>query len=97
VLEAGNLSAVNRLTFWARGDRGGEVIEFRIGTEEVLPIPGRSLGGVTLTSTWDQYGIDLEGIDLTNAIGLFCWIAKDSDNRQGAVFHLDDIQFEGVR
>jgi hypothetical protein len=97
VLKVGNLSAVSRLTFWARGDQGGEVIEFEIGGVDVLPMPGRSLGKVTLESTWKQYEIDLEDMDLTNAIGLFCWIATDVDNPQGAVFYLDDIQFEGVK
>ena len=97
VLETGNLSAVNRLAFWARGDQGGEVIEFKIGAVDILPSPGRSLGKVTLTRTWEQYAIDLEGMDLTNAVGLFLWVASDLDNPEGAVFYLDDIQFEGVR
>ena len=97
VLEVGNLSVVNRLTFWARGDQGGEVVEFKIGAVDVLPSPGRSLGKVTLTRTWKQHEIDLEGMDLTNAIGLFLWVATDLDNPEGAVFYLDDIQFEGVR
>ncbi len=97
VLEAGNLSAVKRLTFWARGDKGGEVVEFKIGAMDVLPSPGRSLGRVTLTSNWEQYEIDPEGMDLTNAIGVFAWIADDVSNPQGAVFYLDDIQFEGVK
>jgi hypothetical protein len=96
VLEAGHLSAVSRLAFWARGDKGGEVVEFKIGAVDVSPSPGRSLGRVTLKPTWEQYEIELEGMDLTNAIGLFLWIATDVDNPQGAIFHLDDIQFEGV-
>lgn len=96
VLQVGNLSAVNRLTFWARGDLGGEIVEFKIGGVDVLPTPGRSLGKVALEPTWEQYEIDLENLDLTNAIGLFLWVAADDTNPQGAVFHLDDIQFEGV-
>jgi hypothetical protein len=97
VLETSSFSAVGRLTFWARGDQGDEVVEFKIGGVDVLPAPGRSLGKVMLEPTWKQYEIDLEGLDLTNAIGLFCWIASDADNPQGAVFYLDDVQFEGVR
>jgi len=97
VLKAGNLSEVNRLTFWARGDQGGEIIEFRVGGVDISPTPGRSLGRVTLTSTWQEYEIGLENMGWTNAIGLFIWFATDSDNPQGAVFYLDDIQFEGVK
>lgn len=97
VLEQGDLSAVNRLTFWAKGDQGGEAIEFKIGAVDILPSPGRSLGKVTLTGDWKQYEIDLSGMNLTNAIALFYWGATDMDNPKGAVFYLDDIQFEGPK
>jgi hypothetical protein len=97
VLQAGNFSAVDSLTFWARGEQGGEVIEFKIGGADVPPMPGRSTGRVSLTSEWQLYSIDLIGKDLTNAAGLFCWIATDANNPDGAVFYLDDIQFEGTR
>lgn len=97
VLEAGSLGAVNRLTFWARGEKGGEIIEFKIGAVDISPKPGRSSGKVSLASAWKQYEIDLNGMDLTNAVALFAWIAADVDNPQGAVFYLDDIQFEGTK
>ena len=97
VLEAGNLSAVNRLTFWARGERGGEILTFSVGASDVPPKPGRSTGRITLTPIWQKHEIDLEHLDLTHAISLFSWYATDSDNAQGTVFYLDDIQFEGMR
>ena len=97
VLEAGSLSAVHRLTFYARGDQGGEIVEFKVGAVDILPKPGRSLGKVTLTLNWEQYEIDLGGMYLTDAIGLFSWVAADDFNPQGAIFYLDDIQFEGVK
>ena len=97
MLEAGNFSTVSRLAFWAKGDQGEEIIEFKIGAVDIPPIPGRSLGKVTLARDWKPYEIDLEGMDLTNAVGLFLWVASDVDNPQGAVFYLDDIQFEGVK
>ena len=95
----GNFSAVYRLTFWARGEQGGEKIEFTIGSDEggIPPTPKRSLGVVTLRSTWQRYAIDLSGISLTDAIALFYWGAADENNPQGAAFYLDDIQFEGIR
>ena len=96
VLKVGHLSKVNHLTFWARGDQGREIVTFGIGGADVLPIPSRPLW-VTLTNTWKRYEIDLEGLDLTNASILFFWLAKDIDNPQGAIFYLDDIQFEGNR
>jgi len=97
VLKMGNLSAVSRLTFWARGERGGEVVEFKVGGADLPPSPGGSTGKVRLESAWKVYTIDLGKMDMTDAAGLFFWIATDADNPQGAVFYLDDIQFEGMR
>lgn len=96
VLQVGSMSAVNRLIFQARGNRGGEVIEFRVGALDVLPSPGRSLGKVILEPDWQLYEISLDGLDMTNAIGLFAWIAADVDNPDGAEFFLRDVLFEGV-
>jgi hypothetical protein len=95
VLQAGGFSKVTQLTFLARGEKGGEVVEFRIGASDIAPIPGRATGKVSLTSEWQPYSINLEGIDLTNAVGLFLWTATDVDNPNGAVFYLEDVQFEG--
>jgi len=97
VLRAGNFSAVERFTFWARGERGEETIEFKIGSPDVAPIPGRSTGRVSLKPTWERYQIDLQDIDMSKVIGLFLWTATDQDNPNGAVFYLDDIRFEGVK
>lgn len=97
VLEAGNFKEINRLSFWVRGERGGEGVEFKIGAIDISPKPGRSTGKVVLKNTWEQKQIDLKGVDLKNAIGLFAWIATDVANPNGATFYLDSIQFEGVR
>jgi hypothetical protein len=98
VLETGGFGVVNRLTFWVRGERGGERIEFAVGSNPggILPVPRRSLGTITLEATWQQYAINLNGIDLSNAVALFYWGATDENNLNGAVFYLDDIRFEGV-
>jgi len=96
LLAQGGLSAIDRLTFWARGDKGGEIIEFKIGGGAALPKSARSRKA-TLESDWRQYEIDLTGLDLTNASGLFIWAAADQENPRGAVFYLDSILFEGHR
>lgn len=98
ILDAGGkLTSINSLTFWARGNQGGEVVAFKVGAVDLIPSPGRSLGNVTLTSGWKKYKIDLVSVDLTNAIALFTWVATDIDNPQGAVFYLSEIQFEGAK
>ena len=95
LLERGNFKEIKQLTFWARGKKGSEVIKFEIGGDDFLPTPKISLGQVTLNDTWKKYTIDLDGVDLTQAIGLFIWVANDADNPNGAIFYLDDIKFEG--
>jgi hypothetical protein len=97
VLKAGNLREVSRLTFWARGERGEEVIEFGVGGPNVQPIPGRSSGLVTLQPAWEFHEIDMGGVDLTSAIAVFRWCVIDIYNRQSTVFYLDDVQFEGTK
>jgi hypothetical protein len=97
VLQAANIKEARRLTFWVRGEHGGEGVEFKIGAVDIEPKPGRSLGNVALTDTWERKEIDLTGMNLTNAAGLFAWIATDAANPQGATFYLDGIQIEGVR
>jgi hypothetical protein len=97
VLSSGGLSEVSSLTFWARGNQGQEVVEFKVGAVDILPSPGRSTGKITLSKDWKQYTLDLKGVDLTNAISLFTWVTTDGDNPNGAVFYLSEIQFEGVK
>lgn len=92
-----DLTGARRLTFWARGERGGEIIEkFRVGG-----IIGRYpdsdaayITRITLTKEWKQYIIDLTGKDLTYICGGFCWVAKLEDNLDGLIFYLDDIRYE---
>lgn len=95
-----DLSGAARLTFWARGAAGGEKIEFLVGgilgqyADSVQP--ARSTGVVTLTANWQQYTIDLTGVDLSRIAGGFAWTATQADNPGGATFYLDDIRFENA-
>jgi len=83
----------SRLTFWARGEKGGERVIFKIGGIEnyqfkyqdslKLELP------VKLTKDWQQFIINLQGQDTGNLMGGFCWVAS------GAVtIYLDDIVIE---
>jgi len=93
-----NLTGAAKLTFWARGEKGGE----EIGTFMVGGIQGkisedsdsRTLGPVDLTKDWKQYTIYLTGMDLSNIIGGFGFTVTQDSNPNGAVFYLDDIRFE---
>lgn len=94
---AGGLRSVERLTFFARGERGGEVVEFKVGAGDVRPSPARSTGRVVLQTQWAKYEIDLRGVDLKGAAALFTWVAADASNADVVTFYLDEVRFEGVK
>lgn len=103
-----NLTGATALTFWVRGERGGEKIEFFVGGVGRNPFSGApespfpdssprspSLGTVfTLTTSWQKLTIPLAGLDLSYVLGGFGWVANAPNNPGGAVFYLDDIQYE---
>ena len=92
-----NLVGASKLTFWARGDKGGErIAEFKVGgiTGEYPDSDSQSIGPVELTTEWQKFTIDLKGKDLSNIIGGFCWTASKDDNPDGFVIFLDDIMYE---
>jgi len=92
-----NLSKATKLTFWARGDKGGERIEeFKMGgiTGEYPDSDSAGIGPVVLTTEWQQFTIDLQGKDLSSIIGGFCWASNIDVNPDGIIFYLDDIQYE---
>lgn len=92
-----DLTGLNKLTFWAKGEKGGEVIDkFAVGgikgtypdTAEV------SIGPIELTNTWQQYTINLAGKDLSYINGALSWVANADSNFNGVTFYMDDIKFE---
>jgi hypothetical protein len=92
-----NVSRMTHVTFWARGQKGGETIgEFKIGgIEGAHPDSGAaSIGPVTLNQEWTQYAIDLEGVDLSKISGGFAWSANRLQNPEGMTFYLDEIRYE---
>ncbi|MFH0790692.1 MAG: glycoside hydrolase family 2 TIM barrel-domain containing protein [Candidatus Omnitrophota bacterium] len=96
IAQAGyDLSGARRLTFWARGETGGEEVEFKIGG--ILGVYGDSCeavssGRIQLTREWKKYSIDLSGKELSRIIGGFCFVV----NPPAKTFYLDEIRYEGV-
>ncbi len=94
-----DLRGATKLTFWARGERGGEVInEFKVGgivSGEYPDSDSASIGPIRLTKDWKKYEIDLRGKDLSYIIGGFCWATNiDVNDPHGIIFYLDEIKFE---
>lgn len=94
-----NHAGYKKLTFWARGETGDELIEFKAGGINTLGKQYKdsfeiSAGKIQLEKEWKQYTLDLEGKNLSSVIGGFCWVAAKSANLHGATFYLDDIDYE---
>lgn len=92
-----NLTGATKLTFWARGEKGGEkVTEFKFGgiTGEWPDSDSQSIGPIELSNQWQKYSIDLADKDMSDIIGGFCWSASRDDNPNGFTIYLDDIRYE---
>jgi hypothetical protein len=92
-----NLAGAQSLTFWAKGEVGGEQIEeFKVGgvegnypdTDVVV------IGPVILSSEWKKYVVDLRGKDLSYISGGFAWSANADMNADTCTFYIDEIRFE---
>ncbi len=94
-----DLSSYSKLTFMAKGEQGGEVIDkFFIGgitgqTEEG-DSDEASLSPVTLTKDWKKYEVSLKGLDMSHIIGGFGFAANADANPNGFTMYLDDIRLE---
>lgn len=92
-----DLSSASKVTFWARGEKGGERIEeFKTGgiMGEFSDTDIASIGPIILTKDWQQYTIDLKGKDISYISGGFCWATNVDVNPEGATFYLDEIKYE---
>ncbi|MCG3206214.1 MAG: hypothetical protein KCHDKBKB_02947 [Elusimicrobia bacterium] len=94
-----DLSSYAKLTFMARGEQGGEVVDkFFIGgitgqTEEG-DSDEASISPVTLTKEWKKYEVSLKGLDMSHIIGGFGFAANADANPDGFIMYLDDIRLE---
>ncbi len=103
-----DLSGAQRLTFFAKGEQGGEQVEFftcGFGYDgewnvQMVPFPDssvkKSTGVVTLTRDWTQFSIDLSATDMSSIVCGFGYVlAGDAFSSGKKVFYLDEIRFEG--
>ncbi|HYP25855.1 MAG TPA: hypothetical protein VE262_03970 [Blastocatellia bacterium] len=106
-----DLRGATELSFWARGQEGGEKVEFFMGGigrnpedgSPNAPFPDSTARtpppGVlfTLTKTWTRFTIDLSASDLSYVLNGFGWACSAANNLPGAVFWVDDIQYNKPR
>lgn len=91
-----DLRGAKALTFWARGDQGGEKVNFVMGVlggdKKFRDSASAEMKDVQLTKEWKQYRIDLAGKDLSCIKTGFGWSLAGQG--QPVTFYLDDIRFE---
>ena len=102
-----DLTGTYSLTFMARGEEGGERVEFftcGFGRDQwgnpVVQYPDtakkKSLGYVVLTRQWREYTIDLRGQDMRSVACGFGYVLSGAESGFGErVFYLDEIRFRG--
>lgn len=92
-----DLTGYKNLRFKAKGEKGGEYIEFFAGgiTGQIEDGDSDRVGmdAVSLTKEWKDYAIDLKGSDLSHIIGGFGFSTSLDYNPDGIVFYLDDIRY----
>jgi exo-beta-1,3-glucanase (GH17 family) len=87
-----------KLTFKARGEKGKETVEFKVGgikgkyADSIYP--AAESGELELSKDWKSYEINLEGRKVFSLIGGFCCTAKSDSNPDGCVIELSAIRFE---
>ena len=90
-----DLTGGTKLTFWARGEKGGEESKFGvglIGREQPYFDTAKKEIAVKLTDQWQQFTIDLSGQDIQRIkTGFYFSLAGQGEP---LTFYLDDIKFE---
>jgi hypothetical protein len=92
-----DLTGAKRLSFLARGEKGGELVQkFQVGgiSGDYSDSSYQAIYSVRLTKDWKQYIIELEKTDLSFISGGFCVIMTQRDNAGGAVIYIDEIRYE---
>lgn len=102
-----DLRGATRLTFWARGEQGGERVEFFALGIGRHPDTGRPLqaypdsspkvstGYVTLSRDWREYTVNLTGKELQYVLGGFGWVTNAAQNRNRDItLYIDDIRYD---
>ena len=80
----------------ARGAKGGEMLEFKMGgiTGKYPDSDTVGIGPLALTSEWKEYTIDLTDAELFYISGGLVFAASRMDNPDGFVVYIDEIKYE---
>ncbi|MCP3867947.1 MAG: hypothetical protein GY703_07610 [Gammaproteobacteria bacterium] len=91
-----DLTGAKKLTFWARGEEGKEILDFSVGilgsNKPYFDTVKVEKKNVKLKTEWKQYTIKLKGKDLSRVKTPLVWVAGGQGRT--ITFYLDDIRFE---
>ena len=91
-----NLTGARTLSFWARGEKGSEVVSFLfglIGKDKPNSDTGSGkVDKVALTKNWKKYTISLQGKNMSHIITGFAWTLGATGSPE--TFYLDDIRYD---
>lgn len=93
------VTGASRVTFWASGEQGGEVVEFKSGGSgagyKYRDTFEATTGQFALERDWKPYEIGLANQDLKNVVGAFaCIVHGDATRNGGTAVYIDRIRFE---
>lgn len=90
-----NFSEAQAVEFWARGEKGDEVVSFVVGAIDgnamYRDTSRHELKDVKLTKEWKKHRIDLSNSDLSRIKTAFGWSLASHGSE--VTFYLDDIQY----
>ncbi|NCC50683.1 MAG: hypothetical protein EOM20_05645 [Spartobacteria bacterium] len=91
-----NLSKAKTLAFWAKGEKGGEIVEFTVGgaASNFPDSDTISTGPVVLNEEWTEYTLPLDAYQTFYIATGFGLVLKQDQNPYGCVFYLDEIRYE---
>lgn len=92
-----DLRDAEELSFWARGARGGELVEFKIGVKQRGSARYRDTalvktGKIKLSKEWQRYRVPLREVNLFRVISGFLWVVEGQG--EPVTFFLDSIRYE---
>lgn len=92
-----NLCFAKKLTFWAKGEKGGEHIAvFKFGgLKGFFPdSDNHGMGPVVLTDKWQEYMVDVSERNMRYISAGFSFALTKAHNRKGCIFYIDNIKYE---
>ena len=97
------VTGATKVTVWAKGAVGGEIIDMSSGNSTYLtpPDPGKYKDTyyvqytATLTTEWQKIELPIpEAADLSSVLIPFIWVVAAPTDKSATTFYIDDIRFE---